>query len=263
MTDPLSDGIFNPNLFEGTKILVVGASGGIGWACASMMATLGASVVVTARRAEKLNLLVGALPQHAGQKHVAIVADWAGFEQSKAAAKQILSEHGRFDGLVFSAGCEVIVNTRAMTIADIRNAYDASVFGLLGLASVMMSKRFWSESGGGVVIVSSVAAHRGRQGMLAYSSAKASILGAVRSLAVELAPLRVRINSLACGAVQTDMHERVVNRMPEAAVSAYEAAHQLGIGQPLDVANAAAFFLSPAGRWVTGSELTMDGGYLA
>jgi NAD(P)-dependent dehydrogenase (short-subunit alcohol dehydrogenase family) len=98
--------------------------------------------------------------------------------------------------------------------------------------------------------------------MSLYSAAKAGIDGLVRSLACEFAPRRVRVNSIAAGAITTPMHERLSRTSTEAAIEAYEQSHLLGFGAPADVANAALFLLGPASRWVTGTTMVIDGGYL-
>lgn len=99
--------------------------------------------------------------------------------------------------------------------------------------------------------------------MAVYSAAKAAIDGMVRSLAIEFAPRRIRINSIAAGAVVTSMHERLAASATDDAMKAYEERHPLGFGQPEDVAQAAAYLLSQAGRWITGATWPVDGGYLA
>ena len=254
--------IFLPTIFVGKKMLVIGASSGIGKACAEQLAFLGASIVATARSEAKLDQLVKALPIDQGQRHVAIAGDWSGIDNAKGIAKTIVKSYAPFDGVIYAAGNEVICSTRSMSANDISQAFDASVFGFLGLASVLASKRFWNHDGGSTVVISSIAAHRGQRGMVAYAGSKSSLMGALRSLAVELAPLNVRANIIACGAVETEMHSRVLNKLPSSAGDAYELAHPLGVGQTADVANTSTFLLSQGGRWITGTELTLDGGYL-
>jgi NAD(P)-dependent dehydrogenase (short-subunit alcohol dehydrogenase family) len=117
------------------------------------------------------------------------------------------------------------------------------------------------DDGGACVIMSSAAGLRGQSGMAAYSASKAAVDGLVRSLAVELAPRQIRVNSIAAGAVKTAMHERLMTTLPQVAMEAYEAKHLLGFGNAEDVAAAAVFLLSPASCWITGTTMVVDGGY--
>jgi NAD(P)-dependent dehydrogenase (short-subunit alcohol dehydrogenase family) len=110
--------------------------------------------------------------------------------------------------------------------------------------------------------MSSVAGSSGQAGMSAYSAAKAAVDGMVRSLACEFAPRRIRVNAIASGAVRTPMHDRLMHGAADDVVGSYENRHLLGFGEPDDIAHAAAFLLGPAGRWVTGTSLIVDGGYL-
>ncbi len=119
------------------------------------------------------------------------------------------------------------------------------------------------RDGGSVVFMSSVVALRGRRGMVAYSSAKAATSGAVRGLAIELADRGIRVNAIAAGAIETGIHDDVVARLGEEMVASYKALHPLGFGHLDDIANAALFLLSDAARWITGIDLSVDGGYAA
>ena len=117
--------------------------------------------------------------------------------------------------------------------------------------------------GASVVFMSSVSAQHGRPGMAAYAAAKAAVEGAVRALAVELAPRQIRVNAIAAGGVHTPMNAQAVANLSEGSADAYAAAHPLGLGQPDDVASAALFLLSAAARWITGTVMVVDGGYSA
>jgi NAD(P)-dependent dehydrogenase (short-subunit alcohol dehydrogenase family) len=124
-----------------------------------------------------------------------------------------------------------------------------------------MSLRGVIEDGGSVILMSSVASLRGQAGMALYSAAKSAIDGMTRSLAVEFAPRRIRVNSLCAGAVQTPMHEKLVNSLSQESVNDYENKHLLGFGTPDDIANTVAFLMGEGGRWITGTSVVVDGGY--
>lgn len=84
-----------------------------------------------------------------------------------------------------------------------------------------------------------------------------------RSLAVELAREHIRVNCIAPGAVKTEMFGEFSKTLSEEQRAAIEREHPLGLGEPMDIAHAAAFLLAPAARWITGTTLVVDGGYTA
>jgi NAD(P)-dependent dehydrogenase (short-subunit alcohol dehydrogenase family) len=136
------------------------------------------------------------------------------------------------------------------------------LYGSLGLARAAASRGVLNE-GASLVFMSSVAGLRGTAGMVGYSVTKAAVDGMVRSLACELAPRQVRVNSIAAGAVQTEMHERLSRTLGEQALGDYERRHLLGFGTPEDISAAALFLLSDGARWITGTTMSVDGGYTA
>ena len=94
-----------------------------------------------------------------------------------------------------------------------------------------------------------------------YCSSKGAIDSAVRSFACELAGINVRVNSIVSGAVETEMHERLTKNMSPETLDRYRDEHLLGFGQTEDIANAVAFLLSSASKWITGTTMVVDGGY--
>ena len=120
-----------------------------------------------------------------------------------------------------------------------------------------------NAAGSSVVLLSSVAAISGESGISVYSATKAAVSGLARSLAVELAPEKIRVNALAPGFVETEMSDRLKNSLTPEQYQAIADKHPLGIGAVQDVANCIAFLLSEAARWITGTTLVADGGYTA
>ncbi len=114
-----------------------------------------------------------------------------------------------------------------------------------------------------MVFVSSVMALVGSPGSAAYSMSKAALHGLAKSLALELAPRRIRVNCVAPGYVNTPMYARLAGFWSPEERARVESDHPLGIGSPEDVAQAICFLLAPASRWITGCVLPVDGGYTA
>jgi len=166
-----------------------------------------------------------------------------------------------FHGIVHCAGAELVAPLRLTSDEQYRAAMMAadSAFAILRAAA---AKGVMAD-GGSIVLMSSVAAHRGTAGLAAYSAGKAAIEAMTRSAAVELAPRRIRVNCVAAGAFLSPMHDRITKRMPQAGQDAYAAAHPLGIGEVGTVRDAVLHLLSDAARWTTGTVLVVDGGYLA
>jgi NAD(P)-dependent dehydrogenase (short-subunit alcohol dehydrogenase family) len=139
--------------------------------------------------------------------------------------------------------------------------FNASLYAAFGIARAISQKNTVLD-GSSIVLMSSVASSAGQTGMTAYSAAKAGVEGLARSLAVELAGRRIRVNSIVAGAIKTPMHDRLIRNGGELAALDYEKAHLLGFGEPTDIANAVVFLLSDASKWVTGTAMVTDGGYL-
>jgi NAD(P)-dependent dehydrogenase (short-subunit alcohol dehydrogenase family) len=175
-------------------------------------------------------------------------------------AKVIIESQGPFDGVFHCAGVEMIRPIKMIKQSQLNDVLGSSLFAAFGIARAFSSKNALVE-GGSIVFMSSVAGSTGQVGMTAYSAAKAGIDGLVRSLACELAIKKIRVNSIAAGAVDTAMHQRLTVGGSEESTLSYAQAHLLGFGRADDIAQAALYLLSPASRWITGSSMTVDGGY--
>ncbi len=249
---------FAADLLQGKTFLVTGASSGIGAAAAREIAAVGARVIVSGRDSERLQGLIAQLP---ARDHMCAplalenpdrVADWC--------TELALKEQG-LDGIFHAAGMELIRPVRLTKETQLQRMLQSSLYAAFGLARAAASKGVMKESGASLVFMSSVAGLRGQSGMTAYSAVKAGIDGLVRSLAVELARQRIRVNSIAAGAVRTEMHNRLLKVLGADAIADYEDRHLLGFGEPGDIASAAVYLLSELSRWVTGTTWVVDGGY--
>lgn len=128
------------------------------------------------------------------------------------------------------------------------------------LCRYLSSARLWAAGGASVVLMGSVAALRGGSGTIAYAAAKGAMIAAAKSLALELAPKKVRVNVISPGVVRTPQSEAFLSGLSPEQRGTIEREHPLGLGLPEDVAGVAEFLLSEDARWITGTNLVVDGG---
>ncbi len=250
---------FSDSCFANRTYLVTGASSGIGLAAAQLLSACGARLIISGRDISKLELVLSSLDQRA--EHLLEPQALVNADDTADWIKSLSLKYGSLNGIFHSAGSELIRPVRLTKQEQLNEVFSTSLFASFGVARAVGQKGVLVD-GSSVVFMSSVAGTTGQAGMTAYSAAKAGVDGMVKSLSCELAPRRIRANSIAAGAVKTAMHERLVKNSGDAAMQSYENAHLLGFGDPSDIANAVVFLLSDASRWITGTTMFVDGGYV-
>jgi NAD(P)-dependent dehydrogenase (short-subunit alcohol dehydrogenase family) len=244
-------------VFEGKTIVVSGASSGIGRAIALQLARQGAGLVLIGRNRERLEDTA----QRAGACVCRIVQlDLTDMTAIMPAVKEAASTLGRLYGLCHAAGTVDTLPLSAVSPNKLQAMMQVNYLAGVELARSVTRRDLLSEEGGAVLFISSIYGLIGKSGQIAYSGSKGAVIAAARAMAIELARRNVRVNVLSPGMVRTEMTERALAGLSTQQVQALKDSHPLGFGSPDDVAYAATFLLAPENKWITGTNLIVDGG---
>lgn len=250
----------NPYQLDGRRILITGASAGIGRATAQRCAELGATIVGLGRNEERLTETIATL---SGKGHAYQVADVDDTDGLLRTVEAVVAANGPLAGIVHAAGVQRATPLRVARTEDFLAHYRTNALGAATLLAAVAKRGVASPQGCSVVLVGSVMSTLGAVGLAAYCSSKAAVVSLAKSAALELATAGVRVNAVLPGIVDTEMSRRYLSSLAEDQVRTIRGKHPLGIGQPEDVAHAIVFLLGDTARWITGTCLTVDGGYSA
>lgn len=252
--------MINPMVLTGKRILITGASSGIGRETAVVLSRLGAVLILLGRDEAALKETWGLLENP--DLHQTVALDLAKIEEIEPLIKSLTSEQP-FAGFVHCAGIAPL-RPLAMTKKDnIEQVMNVNFYSFVEIVRVLTKGKKGFTEGGSIVVMSSTASIHGKPTKLAYSASKASIDAAIRCLTVELKAKRIRINSVMPSWVNTRKLTAYLNDYPDSVeVKEIQEKQYLGITQVNEVANVIAFLLSDATKTITGTSILMDGGIL-
>ena len=243
------------------KIVITGASSGIGRAAAIACSQQGAHLLLIGRQAKELEKTKALLEPSIYV--VILVLDLTKFEEVTAVIKIALVDFGSIDGVIHASGISTTLPFRNSTVSKMNDFFQVNVAAALHLTQQLIKPGAVSANGASIIFLSSVMSQVGESAKVLYSMSKGALLAASRSMAIELAPKKIRVNCIAPGVVDTPMSQKAYYSQNPDLKERITQLHPLGLGQPEDVANACIFLLSDASRWITGTQMMVDGGYTA
>jgi 7-alpha-hydroxysteroid dehydrogenase len=241
---------------DGQVAVVTGAGRGLGAAIAVAFAEVGADVLISSRTESELESVAAQIEQAGSRAHI-VVADLAQPDATAALAAQAVAAFGRLDIVVNNVGGSMPNTLLTTTVKDMRDAFTFNV--LTAHALTVAAVPLMLEHGGGSIInISSTMGRLAGRGFAAYSTAKAALAHYTRLTALDLCP-RIRVNAIAPGSIMTSALDIVASNA--ALREPMEKATPLRrLGDPVDIAAAAVYLASPAGSYLTGKMLEVDGG---
>lgn len=241
--------------FSGESFVVTGASSGMGRQIALELAMAGANVLAIGRNEQRLLEL-----QNSCAKNIFISAvDVKDYTNINKSISDFVGKNGKLQGGVYAAGISDLTPLRAFDEGLAHEIMDISYWAGVNFVQ-HCSKVKNSNNGASFVFFSSVQGLKPEKGVFAYASAKSAIKVAAKTFAKELASRSIRVNTISPGWVETNMTKKAskTHNLDEVYANSL-----LGTGRAEDVSGMALFLLSDATKWITGTDIVVDGGYLA
>lgn len=235
-------------------ILVTGAGSGIGRETSIVLSQQGARVIILDLNEKGLEETFASL---VGSGHFVVTCDLTDFDTLHALIINIIKETGPIDGLVHCAGISSRRPLNVLNIDSFAKIMNVNFYSFVELTKLLTKKGFMTKCGS-IVVMSSISSIKGYKAKTEYCVSKAAVDAFVRCMALELAPKRIRINSIMPGEVLTPLGIRSRQINEQSGATFLE--QPLGPSEPYEIANTIAFLLSDATKTITGTSIVIDGG---
>ena len=238
------------------RILVTGASGGIGRATALELARAGHHVTVHFRSNEGAAKEALAAIEDAGGRGALLGFDVADREEARSQLEAAMASDGPYWGVVASAGVHSDAAFPAMTGDAWDRVLDTNLGGFYNVLHPLVMPMVRAHQGGRIVVISSVSALSGNRGQTNYAASKAGLIAAAKSLSLELAKRKITVNAVVPGLIETEMSEGLATESLARMIPLQR------FGTPEEVAATVAFLFSEGAAYITGQAISVNGGML-
>jgi NAD(P)-dependent dehydrogenase (short-subunit alcohol dehydrogenase family) len=246
---------------ENKNIVITGASSGIGKQCAINCSKMGASLVLFDWNKEGLE---HTLSQLVGNTYLFFIQDVREIDQLDSAINKVVTELGVIDGFIHSAGIQNTLPLRLHNKGIYYDQLDVNAIGGFEACRILTKMNYFNPNGGSLVFIASIRGLFGAANQVGYAASKGAVIAGVKSMAMELAIRKIRVNSISPGMVEdTEMTRDILAQLPPQWSKESQLEYPLGWVTTNDIANACIFLLSDESKRITGTNIIVDGGFSA
>lgn len=242
----------NPFTLKSKRILITGASSGIGKQVAISISKMGAKVIISARNEIRLK---ETFQQLSGNGHQYILADLTRPDDLQT----LISSLPVLNGLVHCAGIVKLYPVKFINASHLEKMQTINYTAPVLLTGGLLKRKKLAKKSS-IVFISSISSKFPYKGGAAYTGYKAALEAYSKVIAVEHAHQGIRSNCICPAMVQTPLFSQMESVVSKESMEQHKQSYPLGVGEPLDVAYAAIFLLSDATKWITGTNMRLDGG---
>lgn len=243
----------SPFSLRGKRILVTGATSGIGRATAIQCSKMGADMILCGRNADAMMETIDSIGKESTLSFLCDLTD-------ETAVVDAVSNLPKLDGVVCNAGIVRSIVAKQTSIQDAKELFEVNTLATMNLIQQLLEQKKLNKKASVVLTSSMSGVYCGLVGGSAYGASKAALTGYAKALALELAPRGIRVNTVHPGMIETPLCKDTA--LTQEQFEADKANYPLGrYGTPDEVAYAIVYLLSDATQWMTGSQLLLDGGY--